>query len=109
VIDRAAFTAATTALQSDVVMGSDFGLLSISDAMVFASTAVMSRHNINATDAAILTLLLEYSQTLPAGRTGCVVVAADRHLLRAAEVEGLETVDPETMPALDVPAFLGRL
>jgi predicted nucleic acid-binding protein len=109
VLDRAAFTAATTALQAEVVLGSDFSLLSISDATVFASTTMMSRHNINATDAAILTLLLEYSQTLPRGKTDCVIVAADRRLLRAADTEGLGTIDPEALPVIDVPGLLARL
>jgi predicted nucleic acid-binding protein len=109
VLDRAASTAATTALQVEVVLGSDFGLLSISDETVFASTTLMSRHNINATDAAILTLLLEYSQTLPLGRPDCVIVAADRRLLRAADTEGLGTIDPEALPVMDVPDLLARL
>jgi predicted nucleic acid-binding protein len=74
-IDLPAFTTAATALQAEVVSGSNFGLLSISDAMVFASTGIMRQHNLNATDAAILALLLDYSQVLPSGRSGCVIVA----------------------------------
>jgi len=109
VIDAAAFAAATTALQTEVVMGSDFDLLTIGDATVFASPAMMNRHNLNATDAAILTLLLEYSQTLASGRAGCVVIAADRRLLRAADVEGLGTIDPEALAHVDVPGLLASL
>jgi predicted nucleic acid-binding protein len=108
-IDRSLFTTAITALEAEVVYGPDFGLLSISDAMVFASTTAMSRHNINATDAAILTLLLDYSQTLPSGQSGCLLIAADRRLLRAADVEAFSILDPEAVPAADLPTLLSRL
>jgi len=108
-IDLPAFTTAATALQAEVVSGPNFGLLSISDAMVFASTGIMRQHNLNATDAAILALLLDYTQLLPSGRSGCVVIAADRRLLRAADAEGLKTVDPEALADADVPAFLASL
>jgi hypothetical protein len=36
-------------------------------------------------------------------------VASDRRLLRAAGAEGLVTLNPETVPAADVPAFLASL
>jgi hypothetical protein len=88
------------------VYGPDFSLLSIDDATVFASTTMMSRHNLNATDAAILTLLIGYSQTLPGGPASCLLIAADRRLLRAAGAEGFPVVDPETVPAADIPALL---
>jgi hypothetical protein len=35
-----------------------------------------------------------------------VLVAADYRLLRAAGAEGRATLNPETLPAADVPAFL---
>ena len=108
-IDRAMFVTAITVLEAEVVYSPDFGLLSINDAMVFASTAIMNHHNLNATDAAILTLLLDFAQTLPGGRSDCVLIAADRRLLRAADAEGFPIVDPEAVPAVDVPALLARL
>jgi predicted nucleic acid-binding protein len=108
-IDQPLFTTAVSALETEVVYGPVFSLLSIDDATVFASTTIMSRHNLNATDAAILTLLLDYSQTLPGGPSGCLLIAADRRLLRAAGAEGFSVLDPETVPAADVPALLTRL
>jgi predicted nucleic acid-binding protein len=108
-INQALFAIAISALEAEVVYGPAFGLFSISDATVFASTAMMSSHNLNATDAAILTLLLEYSQALPSGRAGCVVIAADRRLLRAADVEGFRTIDPEALAPVDVPGLLASL
>jgi len=71
--------------------------------------ALAAGGTVAATDAAILALLLEYTLTLPTGRSGCVVIAADRRLLRAADTEGLKTIDPEALAAASVPAFLAGL
>jgi predicted nucleic acid-binding protein len=109
VIDRPMFTTAVSTLEAEVVRNPDFGLLSISDAMVFASIGIISQHNLNATDAAILALLLDYTRVLPSGRSGCVVIAADRRLLRAADAEGLKMLDPEILSTAGVPAFLASL
>jgi hypothetical protein len=108
VLDLPAFTACVTALQSEVVDSGDFGLLPIRDTVVFASISTMRRHNLNATDAAILTMLLEYRQTLPLGDIICLV-ASDQRLLRAATAEGFRTLNPEAIAAADVPAFLAAL
>lgn len=107
VLDTASFTVAVTALQDEVVDDEDFRLLTIDDATVFDSIAMMHRHNLNATDAALLTLLLTYAHSV--GTTQCVLVAADQRLLRAASAEGLTTVNPELLPVSDVPGFLALL
>jgi predicted nucleic acid-binding protein len=107
VIDPPTFRTAITALQAEVVTSVDFNLLPISDATVFASVAMVRKHNLNATDATILTTWLNYVQS--SGVTGCVLVASDKRLLRAADNEGLKTLNPETLPVADVPAFLTAL
>jgi hypothetical protein len=107
VLDRPTFTTVTTALQAEVVNAPDFGLLTITDAVVFGSIATMQAHHLNATDAAILTLLLEFSQSPDAPL--CVLIASDQRLLRAAQAEGFPTLNPETLPAADVAAFLASL
>ena len=109
IIDLPSFTAAVTALQTEVVHSGDFGLLPIGERAVFASVATVRVHNLTATDAAILTALLGHVRALPAGGSACVLVASDRRLLRAAHAEGLATLNPEAVPAADVPAFLARL
>jgi hypothetical protein len=38
-----------------------------------------------------------------------VLVASDQRLLRAAKAEGLEVLNPESVQAVDVPAFLAAL
>jgi hypothetical protein len=108
ILDAPAFTASVSALQNEVVDSGDFAFLSIDDATIFASTLLIRQHNLNATDAAILTLLLDLSPSLAPG-DALVLVAADTRLLRAAAVEGLTTLNPETFAAADVPVFLASL
>jgi hypothetical protein len=69
----------------------------------------MRQHNLNATDAAILTMLLEQVPPTVPDSPVCVVIAADRRLLRAADAEGFRTLNPEIFPAAAVPAFLANL
>lgn len=42
-------------------------------------------------------------------RSACILVAADKRLLRSADAEGLKTLDPEALSVNDVPAFLSSL
>jgi hypothetical protein len=74
-----------------------------------ASVYFMRQHNLNATDAAILTALLEVVQPTSPGSQPCVRIAADRRLVRAAEAEGMRSPNPELLPAADVPEFLAHL
>jgi predicted nucleic acid-binding protein len=106
-LDRESFAAAVTALQVETIESSDFGFLTISDVDVFASISTMRKHNLNATDAAILTVLLRYARST--GDADCVLAAADKRLLRAADEEALITINPEHVPAEDVSAFLAVL
>ena len=107
VLDAPTFITVTTALQAEVVNAPDFGLLTITDAIVFSSIATMQRHNLNATDAAILTLLLEFSQS--PGAPVCVLIASDHRFLRATASEGMPTLNPETLVPADVPGLLAAL
>ncbi len=103
------FTTAVSALQIDLINAPDVTLLSVEDAMILSGIPLMRRHNINATDAAILAAFVRYAQADPATTTSCVLVAADKRLVRAAAAEGLNTLNPELLPAADVPAFLADL
>jgi predicted nucleic acid-binding protein len=107
VIDLDAFNNAEALLRTEVGAGSDFGMLSVTDEMIFAGLAIMRKHNLNSTDAAILTLFLSSVPSPPP--PDCVLVASDKRLLRAADAEGFKTLNPELMPAADVPAFLASL
>ncbi len=89
------FTRAATKLQDEVIASNHFGLLTIEDDRVLAGLTFVVRHNLNSNDAAILATYLRFQQSLPPGSPPCLLVAADRRLLRAAEAEGLATLNPE--------------
>lgn len=109
ILDTATFTAATSALQNEIVANADFTLLSVDDATIFASIWIIRQHNLNATDAALLTLLRDYLAAYPDQQATTVLVAADRRLLRAADSEGIRTINPELVDPAAVPAFVATV
>jgi len=108
--DRTAFEAAKSSLRAELIDDPDFVLLSIDDTAFYSGIRLMEAHNLNATDAALLTLFQAYIQTAaPTRDFTFVLVAADERLLRAARAEGLQSVNPEILPAADVSGFLASL
>lgn len=105
-VDASAYATATSALRNDILALPRLQLVSVTDADILFSITYIQRHNINATDAALLATLLRYAQA--AGET-CALVAADARFCRAASAEGLAVINPETLPAADVSAFLAAL
>lgn len=107
-IDFAGFQQARLLLEAEVLLSTGFGLLSVEDTDVLDGVALTDLHNINSTDASILATYLRRARSQPPSAPACVLVAADRRLLRAAEAEGLRTLNPELVPAADIPAFLAH-
>jgi predicted nucleic acid-binding protein len=108
-ISAATLAHATSALQSDVFGAACLSLIPIDEPAVLAGVSLIRRHNVNSVDAALLSALL---RLLRAGRSlsvPLVLVASDQRLLRAAQAEGLTVLNPEQLPAADVPAFLAGL
>lgn len=104
-LDSRAFWAATNALRSEIIGASGFGLLSITDALIFGSLALMGTHNINSADAAILSTYLQFQR---ASRVSCFLVASDKRLLRAAQAEGLSGLNPEEVAPTDIAGMLAK-
>jgi hypothetical protein len=69
----------------------------------------MRTHNLNSIDAAILTMLLDYVQSLPTGSPACILVASDKRLLRASGLVGLGTLNPETLTPPSISTLLAGL
>ncbi len=107
ILDAPTFSAASDQLRVEVVDDPLFGILPISDEIIFASISIIDKHNLNATDAAILTMLLQALPSPPP--TDFILIASDKRLLRAAEAEGIVTLNPEELPASDVPDFLAAI
>jgi len=97
VISTPAFNTATAALRNEVLAQGDVIFVAVPDTVVIGSIGLMRQHNLNATDAAILTAFLQYGWSRPRA-IRCILVAADKRLIRAARAEGLEALDPEAVP-----------
>ena len=106
---NADFTSAATKLQEEILTAGHSGLLTIEDDRVLAGLTFVVRHNLNSNDAAILATYLRFQQSLPSGSPVCFLIAADQRLLRAAEAEGLQTLNPEALTPLDFVARLGGI
>jgi hypothetical protein len=70
---------------------------------------LIERHNINASDSAILAVCPRYVRALTPTDLPCVLIAADRALITAARAERLQTLDPENFPVADVATYLAAL
>lgn len=102
-LNASAFRDAVSELQQDVLESPGFTLLSVSDAVIFGSLSLMQAHSINSADAAILATYLRFQR---ASRELCLLVASDKRLNRAAEAEGLQSLNPEEVAAGDIPGLL---
>ena len=105
-ITKADFNLSASALQQEVLTNAAFLLLSISEMALLASLPLIRKHNLNSADAVLLRTLLDYAHSPNAPI--CVMVAVDKRLLRAAQAEGLPTLDPETASVADA-ALLATL
>ena len=63
----------------------------------------MQSHNINSADAAILATYLRFQR---ATSEPCLLVASDKRLNRAAEAEGLKSLNPEEVAVGDIPGWI---
>jgi hypothetical protein len=97
---------AATLLRTEILRGAEWDLLTIDDVAVLDGIDLLQRHNLNATDAAILATYLRYTRSQPTGSLPSILVAADQRLLRAAVAAGLTTLDPEAVAVADIPALL---
>lgn len=103
-LSRVVFAASVRALRTEVLDNPDFVLLSLSDDAVLSGLSLMQKHNLNATDAALLVVFLRYARTLDPADL-CILISSDMRLLRAAQAEGLGTFNPETATPADTAAL----
>jgi predicted nucleic acid-binding protein len=108
-ISAVSFVTAVSALENEILDNPAVRLLVVDDTAVLAGLSLMAAYNLNSSDAAFLSTYLRFRQAAPPGASTSVLVAADQRLLRAAEAEGIAVLNPETLPAADVPAFLAAV
>jgi len=86
--------------------GSTANLPSVDNEVILNSIPLISRHNINASDALYLQQALNLQRQVEAEDHELVLVASNHRLLRAAENEDLMTLNPEEASAADAEALL---
>ena len=90
-----AFSHTLVDFRAEVIEADAFKLISVEDTLVFASHPLIEKHALNATDAIILRSTLEVATMSQPTGNDIVLVTSDYRLLRAAQVEGLQTFNPE--------------
>jgi predicted nucleic acid-binding protein len=108
-IDARSFQAARRLVRHELFVAPGFHLLSVDDQAVLGGIALADRHNLNASDAAILYVYLGYVRSRVTAGVPCCLVSADYRFVRAATAEGLRTANPERLAFTDVPAFIASL
>ena len=106
IVRPASFLIATSTLRNDLFHQPDFRLLTVTDVDIIGSITHIQKHNLNSTDAALLAMLLRYSQVT--GETS-ILIAADGRFCRAAQLEGLVSLNPELTSPADIPAVLASV
>jgi predicted nucleic acid-binding protein len=74
--------------------------------LVTAALPLIELHSLNATDAVILSSALDLVGDLRKTGDDLALVASDQRLLRAAQTEGLTTLNPETQTQADLDVLL---
>lgn len=108
VLDGPTFAVARSALRAEIIDDAGFGVLAVDFDDVLWGIELITRHNLNSTDASILTAFLRYAQSQP-GPIVSILIASDQRLLRAGQAEGLQTLDPEIVTSANVPTLLAGL
>jgi hypothetical protein len=108
-LDQNAFTSSRSALRAEVIDDPDFGVLALGYDDILNGIDLVSRHNLNSSDAAVLMAFLQDAAEKAARTIVSILVASDHRLLRAAQAENLRALNPELLPAADVPSFLAAL
>ena len=90
------FKTAMAQFKAEVIDHSDFRKVSTADALLYASADLITKHNLNATDAVILRAALELQDALRQDGDELILWTADARLIRAAEAENVRTSEHST-------------
>ena len=82
--------------------------LSVPDQAFRHGTDYVIEHSLNATDAALLVVLLDMMNQLPNTEPQIWLIASDKRFLRAATAEGLFCLDPEASSPREIRELLAR-
>jgi hypothetical protein len=105
-LDGEGFRAATRLLNDDIFGNGIIKIVNIEYRDVLNSLPLIETHNLNSSDAAILTSYTRYITDRPGSY---LLSASDRRLLRAASADGFQTLNPETVNPVELPHLVRRL
>ncbi len=106
-ISSASFAVAMADLRTEVLDAADFTKPPADNSTINASIPLIDKHAINATDSVVLYVARQLAAQLRVAGDDLVLVASDHRLLRAAQVEGLLTFDPETQTQAELDLLIG--
>ena len=109
VVPHTTFNQAMTDFRSEVIDAANFTKIPATDSLINTAASLVEKHSLNATDAVILRSVLDLVVVLRATGDDLVLVTSDQRLLRAAQVEGVLTFNPETQTEGDLDALLGSV
>ena len=89
------FEQAMIEFKAEVLEHEEFLAASVNDDLLLSALELISRHNVNATDAAILRSVLNLQQALRSADDQLMLWSSDKRLVRAAQAEGITAFDPE--------------
>jgi len=83
-------------VKDEIVANEAVTVISVDDDLLYSAMNLIAKHNMNATDAIILRSALELQKVLDEQANHMLLCCCDKRLLRAAQKEGIATLDPET-------------
>lgn len=105
-ISTAACQQSLATLRNEIFNQSDVEKVERTAQQVINSWPLLDQHSLNSTDAMILRCAIDYAANLRRAGHDLVLVSADVRLVRAAKLEGLQTIHPEIDDVVVVDSFI---
>ena len=96
-IDDVEYNNAIENIWLQIVENDSFFTTSVNDVLLYTSVNLLSKHNINATDALILRSALNLQVEADKRGDSIIFVSSDKRLVRVAYAEGIIVFDPEAV------------
>jgi len=106
-LSAASFSQAIVQLGHEIIQKRSIVKVEPTNALVISALNQIQKHSINATDAVVLHAALGLANYLRSIGNDLVLFASDQRLLRAAQVEGLATFNPETQDQSALAVLVG--
>lgn len=94
-VSQLLFDQAMIEFRSEIIDRDDFSATPVDDDLIYASSNLIEKHNLNSNDTIILQSALNFRQALRFQGHDLLILTSDKRLGRAAQAEGLIVFDPE--------------